>query len=588
MCGIVGRFSIEPVPDTTDLWDELVDTMWRRGPDDRGLLADERCVLGARRLAVMDPSGAGHLPMRSDCGRYRLAFNGELYNFRDLRAQLERAGHRFRSSGDSEVVLRSLQHWGPAALERFNGMFALAYRDRVDQSLLLARDHAGIKPLYVLTDPRGVVFASQFDQIMAHPWADGRPVDPEAVAMYLRLGHIPAPRAYLAGTEMLPPGSWLRVDAAGRTERRRYVRFEPGGRKRPSQEEIEATVRTAVARQSVSDAPVGCLLSGGIDSPLVAAYAGDARLDPLPTFSIGMEDADLDESADARRYATEIGSAHRVRTLGAAQVDDLLADAVDATCEPLADEGILPALLVSGLAREHVTVALSGEGGDELFWGYYPRQSAVLGGRDLDHFGHRYLAHFADFTRAQFTSCFPGLDWWPAGEPAFDTPHPADPAEAVRRVELDVFLPFILLKADRASMYHSLEVRVPLLDREVVDLAAGLSGDDCLDLDAGVGKAPLRRALRTRLGLGTSGKRGFTAPMDTWARTVLRDRIADSLRTVRGLESVDVDLPALRGLLDRHGRGEENNGMALWRVLCLDLWVGKQRAAAGKSVRCGC
>jgi asparagine synthase (glutamine-hydrolysing) len=303
-----------------------------------------------------------------------------------------------------------------------------------------------------------------------------------------------------------------------------------------------------------------------------------------------MEDPSLDESADALRYSVAIGSAHEVRTLRAAHIGELLDEAVAATCEPLADEGILPALLVSRLAREKVTAVLSGEGGDELFWGYYPRQSAMLAaGMQPAHFGHRYLSYFADFTRTQFSACFPELAWWPDGEPGFDVARPADPAESVRSIEYHLYLPFVLLKADRASMHHSLEVRVPLLDRAVIDVASGLCAADCLDLSASTGKAPLRRALNHAVGFATQGKRGFTAPIDTWVRTVLREPVASSLERLEGLETIDVDTRALTGMFRRHCRGEENNGMALWRMMCLDMWAAKQRVAVDKwAETCGC
>lgn len=582
MCGICGRFSIEPTPASRALWNDLIDVMWRRGPDDRGLLYDQHCVLGARRLCVMDLSGSGHLPMESACGRFQLAFNGELYNFAELRVQLQAQGHRFRSSGDSEVVLTAFQQWGLQALDRFNGMFALAFYDRTDRSLTVARDHAGIKPLYVLEDPRGIVFASQYDQIMAHPWASSRSVDPEAVGMYLRLGHIPAPRGYLRGTGMLPPGSWLRINPSGRVRRGRWFRFTPGARARPCPEEIETVIAEAVTRQSVSDAPIGSLLSGGIDSPLVASLLAQRGQQVTSTYSIGMQDSRLDESEAAAAYAAAIRSVHRTRVLDTSRVFELVDEAIAATCEPLADEGMLPSLLVSHLAREDVTVALSGEGGDELFWGYWRRQSALLAPGPATHSpaGHRYLRHLAEITPATFAHCFPDLDWWPGGEPGydFDSSSPERLAEMLRLCEYEMYLPFILLKADRASMHHSLELRVPLLDREVVELSQGLTFRDCMDFTEGLGKMPLRHALERQTGFSTRAKRGFTAPIDAWIRGLLRDAVSASLRDLRGLDSIEIDRSAVTGLLDRHLEGQENNGTMLWRILCLDRWLAKEES----------
>ena len=227
MCGICGELQLDdrPARDEATIA-HLSALMARRGPDDAGHWRDgAHAWLAFRRLAILDLSPAGHQPMLTPDGRYALVFNGEVYNFVALRAELERLGVGFRSTGDTEVVLQALVHWGTAALDRLNGMFALGFYDRRERSLLLARDHAGIKPLYYLRDDAGLFFASQYDQIMRHPWAAGRPVSADALGLYLRLGYIPAPRALLAGTHMLPPGAWLRFDGDGRCEQGTYYRF---------------------------------------------------------------------------------------------------------------------------------------------------------------------------------------------------------------------------------------------------------------------------------------------------------------------------------------------------------------------------
>jgi asparagine synthase (glutamine-hydrolysing) len=588
MCGICGELTFAPRAPDGGAWDALIDRMWRRGPDDRGRWDDgAHCLLGCRRLAIMDPGPAGHLPMQAPSGHV-LAFNGELYNFRELRAELQARGHRFASRGDTEVALAALVEWGERALERFNGMFALACYDPRARSLLLARDHAGIKPLYWLRHREGVLFASEFTQLMAHPWAAGLPRCAEAVAMYLRLGHIPAPLALLEDTHQLEPGCWIRFGAEGRVERGRYFAFPrrtgaplAGGE---AVEAVEAAVRAAVRRQMVSDVPVGSFLSGGVDSPLVAACMVEAAGGPVDTFSVGLEDPGLDESAEAARYAALLGTRHHLERLEGDQVLGLLDEVLDATREPLADEGMFPTLLVSRLARRRVKVALSGEGGDELFWGYVPRQDALLRGpaRPGVPPGHRYLGFFTDFRRDQFEACFPGLCWWPAGHPFYDFAggDADETADWMRWNEFTAYLPFILLKTDRASMFHSLEVRVPLLDREVVEVACRVGHRDCVDLAAGVGKLPLRRALRRTVPWQTRAKKGFTVPMDAWVRGPLAGEVHRSLATRRGLEEVEVDGAALDRLFARHVSGEENNGMALWRIFLLDRWTERARAGA--------
>ena len=577
MCGICGSFTIEASPPQLDLWEQYVDVMWRRGPDDRGLVTDDHAVLGNRRLSVMDPRAAGHLPMESADGRFALAFNGEIYNFRELRERLVARGHRFRSSGDSEVLLAALVEWGVAALDRLNGMFALALHDRTCQQLLLARDHAGIKPLYVLDDPRGVVFASEYDLCLRHPWAAGRPSDPAAVSAYLRRGHVPAPLGYHRGIGMLPPGSWMSIDASGRRENGRYCRGPAGlaaapDGPPPSAEEVESVLADAVGRQAVADQPVGSLLSGGVDSPLIAALHAERYGRPPHTFSVVMADPGLDESADALRQATAIGSRHHTVLLDDQRAGELFEQVVAATHEPLADEGIFPTLAVMELAAEHVTVVLSGEGGDELFWGYVQRQLDAVGGRPGG-----YAAGYLDASPEAFTSCFPGLPLVAPDGPELDllAGDPAERARLVREFELEHYLGFILLKADRASMFHSIEQRVPLLDRAVIELAGGLDWASCVDPTAGLGKLPLRRALQRRTGHVPGPKRGFTAPIGAWLRTSLREQAEESLARLGGLEAVDADPDAVRALWRRHvaGHSSTDEGMLLFRLVMLDQWL---------------
>jgi asparagine synthase (glutamine-hydrolysing) len=587
MCGICGGFSVDATPPDWDWWEQCADAMWRRGPDDRGVVADEHTVLANRRLSVMDPRDVGHLPMESRDGRFALAFNGELYNFRELRDRLTARGHRFDSHGDSEVLLAALVEWGTGALDRLNGMFALAFHDRTRHELLLARDHAGIKPLYVLEDPRGLVFASEYDVCFRHPWADGRSADPAAVAAYLRWGHVPAPLGHHRGVGMLPAGSWTTIDASGRRRSRRYCRGPAGirarhGGPRPSAEEVDAVLSEAVGRQTVADRPVGSLLSGGVDSPLIAALHTELSGGPVHTFSVAMADPLLDESADARIQATALASRHHTTRLDEQRAGELFEQVVDATHEPLADEGIFPTLAVMELAAEHVTVVLSGEGGDELFWGYVQRQLDAVRGRPGG-----YAAAYLDASPAAFTACFPHLPVVAPDGPELDlmAGDPGGRAQLVRDFELEHYLGFILLKADRASMYHSIEQRVPLLDRAVVELAGQLDWTDCVDTGSGLGKLPLRRALRAWTEHVPGPKRGFTAPIGSWLRTSLRDRAEESLSRLDGLETVEVDTVALAALWQRHlaGRSDTDEGMLLFRLVMLDQWLASLSRRVGAS-----
>ncbi len=524
--------------------------MARRGPDDEGAWTDgQHCTFGFRRLSILDLTPAGHQPMLTPDGRYSLVINGEVYNFPDLRRELEGKGYRFRSSGDAEVVLYSLAEWGRDALVRFNGMFALAFYDTQAKKLLLARDPAGIKPLYYLEDRQGLVFASQYDQIIAHPWARDLPFDEGARSLYLRFGYIPAPYAILKNTHLLPAGSWLELDVSGRRQLGRFFEFpvfqEPDLHGNEAYEAVDSAVTNAVRRQMVSDVPLGTFLSGGIDSPLITAVAQSLSPQPIQAFSIGVEDSPLDESADAFIYASQIGVEHRCQKIRLEHVEDLVQDVVGACGEPFGDYSIFPTLLLSRFASREVKVMLSGDGGDELFWGYTGRMDNAIrhatlfrrpfglrklrwwllrrpGEWNLRYFhtaGEWYQSIHEHNFRELLAELFPGIAPFPQdyAQYHFASSDPQRTAQWVRWNEFSGHMCPGLLKVDRGSMFHSLEVRVPLLDLEVINTAARVDWRTCLDLETGTGKIPLRRALEKRLSHQTAAKRGFTVPMAAMA-----------------------------------------------------------------------
>ena len=429
--------------------------------------------------------------MCSADGRYVLVYNGELYNFPALRAELARGGVRFRSPGDTEVVLQALVTWGTEALARFNGMFALALYDAHARRLLLARDHAGMKPLYYLLAPQGIVFASQYDQILAHPWSRPAAYSPDALALYLRLGYIPAPYAALHGSHLLPPGGWLEVDSERRRRAGRFFEFPvarvPDLDGEEAVEAIDAALQAAVRRHLVADVPVGTFLSGGIDSPLIAATMRRIDAGPLRAFTLGTGGDAFDESPDAAVYAAAFGARHAIAHLTPARALDLIDDVVSACAEPFADYSIFPTLCVSALARQQVTVALCGDGGDELFFGYAGRSGALLhrlataaqrgagapgwdwtrllaGGKgerapsgpstvgDMQRLSHTHG------TETWLPRVFPDLPPWPGDCGLFDYDGRDLDATAqwLRWNEFVGYLPSILQKVDRGSMFHSL------------------------------------------------------------------------------------------------------------------------------------
>jgi asparagine synthase (glutamine-hydrolysing) len=555
------------------------------------------CILGFRRLAILDPSPAGHQPMLSPDGRYVLVYNGELYNFRELRSDLESDGVVFRSSGDTEVVLHALARHGPDALRAFNGMFALGFYDVRERRLLLARDHAGIKPLYYMRAPQGLMFASQYDQILAHPWGRAREPEPDRVGIYLRLGYLPAPYAILKDSAALEPGEWISLDADGRTRKGRHFTFpvfrQPDLAGRHAVEAVDAAVTRAVKRQLVSDVPVGIFLSGGIDSPLIAAKASSANAAPLPAITLGVDNSAYDESSEAARYANELGLDHSVHRITADIALSMIDDVARACSEPLDDFSIFPTMLVSKYARERIKVVLSGDGGDELFFGYTGRMTALLrrsrGSRSWRRFssaalrardalngshnaGETYLRYQSFVPGGWAESLFPDLPPLPVGFDLFEN-HDDDIerlAQWIRWNEFRGHLTRVLMKVDRASMHNSLEVRVPLLDREVVDTAACVDWRSCIDMRSATGKHPLRCSLRHHTGFQTIVKRGFSVPMSDWLRGPLREPLEHLARN--DILGIPIRREVLREQIRRHLLGHEDSAWALWRLLSLSMW----------------
>lgn len=625
MCGICGelRFKSAADPAAPD-FERLIDLMARRGPDDRGSWVGGPCRLGFRRLSILDLSSAANQPMLAE-DRFVLVFNGEVYNFRELRADLERHGVSFRTSGDTEVVLQALIVWGKEALNRFNGMFALGFYDTVRKSLLLARDAVGIKPLYALIGSEGLFFASQYDQILAHPWSEGLSVAPGALGLYLRLGYVPAPYAMLEGTTMLEPGSWLEATAGGAVIRGRYYSFpvyqQPDLRGAEAYDAVDAAVTGAVRRQMVSDVPLGTFLSGGIDSPLVAANAVAANAvaaanRPLRAFTIGSDDPDHDETADALEYGRRLGLNHVTEQYTPGKAIEWLDRVIDACGEPLADFSIFPTMLVSSLASREVKVILSGDGGDELFWGYTFRFGPVLkmsprfrrpywwrsGRHGVSHIlrgdnhfrnlrwptiGDWYRGVHSRLSDPTLSSFFAGFPDWPDEFNLFryDGWQEDETAQWLRWNEMNGHLTRVLLKVDRASMYHSLEVRVPLLDREVINTAARVDWRSCLDLHDNVGKIPLRRALAKHVDFQSRDKRGFSVPMTDWLRGPLLPIFRDAVLDRSDLLGMPFNRPALEGLLNDHVSGRVDQSRWLWSLLSLALWSERhlQQGALNRS-----
>jgi asparagine synthase (glutamine-hydrolysing) len=588
----------------------LTELMVRRGPDDAGSWDDgASCALGFRRLSLIDLSEGGHQPMVSPRTGHVLVFNGELYNYRELRRELEGRGRAFRSTSDTEVVLQALEEWGRDALARFNGMFAIGWYRPGERALLLARDPIGIKPLCWWRSDEAFVFGSQYDQVVRHRRCDRSAVDREALGLYLRLGYLPAPYGILAGTGQVEPGTWMEVRPGGHPTTgtfRAIPEAPPAGerlRGDDALDAVEGAIAAAVARQQHADVPVGVFLSGGIDSPLVAAHL---RRDggAVPAFSIGAEDARMDESEAASAFARHLGLEHHLRRITGADALALVDEVAAANTEPFADYSSFPTLLVSQLASEHVKAVLSGDGGDELFWGYprfarlraarrwfgLPRPlrvAAYAASKPLPNprrprrgilfpsLGRWYLDAHSGMNDGDLASFAPDLLGLPPSD-LFDLegmPSDDELLQWMRRNELRVHLPMVLQKVDRASMHHRLEVRVPLLDLEVADLSARV--DPSAALDGPVGKVVLRRALARKAPkeLTELPKRGFTVPMADWLREDLRPLVEDRLLGPSTFPAGALDPAALRAWYGTHLRGERNLSRGLWNLLALQLWA---------------
>jgi len=605
MCGIAGELRYQPGPTAAD-WTEISKLMRRRGPDDDGLWNEPHCTLACRRLAILDLSTRGHQPMIDPTGRYILVFNGEIYNFRELRADLEARGETFSSSGDSEVLLRALICWDVAALGQLNGIFALAFYDNVEKTLLLARDHAGIKPLYFIQDERGIVFGSQFNQILRHPWSMAHEIDDDALRLYLRYGYVPAPFAMLSRTSMLDQGCWIRFAADGKTQNGSYWSFpyplEPTLSGNEALEAVDSVIRDAVRRQMISDVPIGAFLSGGIDSPLIGAKILENGHSRTRTYTIATDDAESDESDDARRYAAELGVDHVVETITSNQALSLLPDVIESSSEPFGDYSIFPTMLVSKFSSEEFKVMLSGDGGDELFWGYPDRTAELIRFAPVFCRSYRFRrlkSHMrelagrgkaaslnqrsiGDWYRVRHTRLKHG--WMQKVFPTINNSREAfegydyggsdrdDAAQWLRLNEYRHHLTMVLLKVDRASMHFSQEVRVPLLDKEVVETAAKVDWQSCLSLDSKIGKQPLRASLARHVRHQTTAKRGFEAPMSDWLRDPLREQFEDLVMDRDDFLGQPIDKGALRLLYNQHLSGVEDHARGLWPLLSLALW----------------
>ncbi len=633
MCGIAGFWHFRSGrPADGEVIRAMTATLSHRGPDDDGYWVEGSLALGMRRLRVIDPAG-GTQPMPNEDGSVQVIFNGEIYNHVELRRELEGCGHRFRSRSDTEVLAHGYEEWGAGLPEHLNGMFAFAIWDRREGRLLLARDRLGIKPLYLAEGPEGVVFGSELKAVVSSPTVE-LSWNLEAVDDFMTYEYVPTPTSIVSGVEKLRPGHTIlyRADRPGARDERRYWNLEAedpgdsderGRRGNPTEmaRELHDRLGIAVRRRMLADVPVGAFLSGGVDSSAIVSLMCDAtgeRSEKVRTFSLGFGDPSYDERAHARLVADHFGTRHTEREVTPAVVD--LAETISGHFdEPFADVSAFPTLLLSKLAREDVTVALSGDGGDELFAGYdhyrahrWAERLRWFGGRmgwsaadrlldqvrpspskkgpvniaqrfaegmlrprDLEH-ARWWIFQDLDDRRSLYSADLSGAL---AGRDCF-----AHYRERLREgtergfrglgrqlySDLTGYLPDdILTKVDRMSMAVSLEARVPFLDHEFVEFAMSLP--DRWKLRGGRSKWILKESMRGVLPTPILERRkeGFSMPMKNWLRGPLRPLMDDLLHGVAEREWFEQD--EIRRLEAEHVDGRRNHAHRLWCLMSLEL-----------------
>lgn len=610
----------------------MADSLRHRGPDDGGVWIDAESGigLGHRRLAVIAPTPEGQQPATSHCGRYVLVFNGEIYNFRDIARRLNAEGHNTNSASDTVVLLEAIAKWGvKKTVEQAIGMFAFAVFDRENRGLTLVRDRLGIKPLYWGTQGDRYVFGSEIKALHASGLiAPTR--DPDALAAFLRFAYIPAPSTIFREIKKLAPGTIMTIAANGKTETATYWSAQHVARSGQAdplsladpdvQNAFENLLQQVVTDRMIADVPLGAWLSGGVDSATVVSLMQHASTGKVRTFSMGFPAFGYDESKDAQRIAAHLGTDHTNMEVTPRDALNVISSLPDFYDEPFADSSQIPTFILSRLTREHVTVALSGDGGDEIFGGYnryvaLPKIAQRMGSwppalrrnlantmqaispRNWDRIARamprRMPPQFGDkiwkaaaaiaATNAEEAYLSTVSQWHDPREVVRGTRHnPApfglDPelAESVGQLQLADTISYlpddILTKVDRASMAHGLEVRVPLLDHRLVEFAWRLPRHELIA--DGRTKLPLRRILSKHVPdhLIDRPKSGFAIPISDWLRGPLRDW-AEDLLTEDALGSSGLLEPApIRAAWDRHVSGRQNLQSQLWAVLMYQLW----------------
>ena len=614
MCGIAGLVLAPGTEPDRDVLGRMAAALAHRGPDEEAARVFGRAGFAFRRLSIIDVAG-GAQPLANEDGTIQLVLNGEIYNHADLRAELEGRGHRFRTRSDAEVAVHGYEEWGDTVVGRLRGMFALALWDAPRQRLLLARDRLGKKPLVYFAGARGFVFASELRALLEAPLVP-REVDPVAIDQYLTWQYVPAPRTAFAGVSKLRPGHLLVLEEGRVTERAYWQpRLEPDEAisMEDGAAEVRRLLRDAVRVRLMSEVPLGAFLSGGVDSSAVVALM--AEHGPVRTFSVGFEEEGFSELPYARQVAERYGTEH-TELVVRARAAEVLPRIVEHYGEPFGDSSALPTWYLAQATAGQVTVALNGDGGDELFGGYdrYALQSrtwaaqgvpglpalaragaAALGesrspraARYLRRLGSSPAESYArgislldpEEKRALYSQemrrAVAGHDVYAAFRRTFDAPVRGSLLDRAMHTDILTYLPDDLLaKVDIATMAHGLEGRSPFLDHPLVELALRLPSR--LKRRGGEGKLVLRRAVADLLPAEILGrpKRGFGIPVSAWLRGELREMSEDVLFSASARRRPFFEAGAVRALFDAHVSGRADHGGRLWLMLMLELWCAR-------------
>jgi asparagine synthase (glutamine-hydrolysing) len=590
------------------------DTMMSRGPDAGGLHLDRHAGLGHRRLSIIDLA-ASVQPMSNEDGTVWIVFNGEIYNFMDLRKELLARGHRFRTDGDTETIVHAYEEFGEDCVTRLRGMFAFAIWDARKDTLFIARDRIGVKPLYYSLNDEAFLFGSELKALLAddHLW-NSREIDLDALHSYLSFLSVPDPVCIYQGVHKLPAGHSLTL-TAGRVSIRRYwdVTFhdEESGSEEFWSEQVLDMLRESVRIRLVSDVPLGAFLSGGVDSSAVVAMMAGLMNRPVKTFSIGFSEGAYNEASDAKIVAQHLGTDHTELILSPVVARSVIPELLEHFDEPFADSSAIPTYYVSKLAREQVTVALSGDGGDELFGGYPWRQvqppyqrlagrlpqpvragiaglstllpDGVRGKNFLNRIDIPYERYSLD-SRAIFderdrqelysaalAKAVEGSDPYKHLLPHLGGSLDRSWESRMMEYDLKTYVPNdIMTKVDRMSMRVSLEAREPLLDHKLVELAARIPAS--LKIRNGLGKYILKRVIAPYLPKEVLEKRkkGFSIPLETWLRTVLKEDVIDTLRG--GSQHGLFDRAGVEKLTDSFFKGDNSRNHQMWTLYAFELW----------------